>query len=99
MPAPVQLGPPRITLAEGTSLFVTSPDGTIDSGEGHGFFVHVTRLLSRYRIRMGRRRWTMISSAPITHYSAAFFFINPGLESPLGSIRRGTVALTLERTL
>ena len=99
MPAPVQLGPPRITLAEGTSLFVTSPDGTIDSGEGHGFFVHDTRLLSRYRIRLGRRRWTLISSAPITHYSAAFFFVNPGLESPLGSIRRGTVALTLERTL
>jgi glycogen debranching enzyme len=99
MPASVQLGPQRITLAEGTSLFVTAPDGTIDGGEGHGFFVQDTRLLSRYRIRMGRRRWTLVSSAPITHYSAAFFFINPGMESPLGAIRRGTVALTLERTL
>ena len=99
MPAPVQLGPPRIALAEGTNLFVSSIDGTIDGGEDHGFFVQDTRLLSRYRIRMGRRRWTLVSSAPITHYSAALYFVNPGVESPLGTIRRGTVALTLERTL
>ena len=96
----VQLGPPRITLAEGTSLFVTAPDGAVYAGENHGFFVQDTRLLSRYRIRLGRRRWTLISSAPITHYSAAFYFVNPGVESALGApLRRGTVALTVERTL
>lgn len=95
----VQLGPPRITLAEGTSLFVTALDGAVNAGEDHGFFVQDTRLLSRYRIRLGRRRWTLVSSAPITHYSAAFYFVNPGVESVLGPVRRGTVALTVERTL
>ncbi len=99
MPAPVQLGPPRIALAEGTSLFVSAPDGNVYTGEDQGFFVQDTRLLSRYRIRMGRRRWTLVSSAPITHYSAVLYFVNPGMESPQGTIRKTTVALTLERTL
>lgn len=99
MPARIQLGPPRLSLAEGTSLFVSAPDGNIYPGEDHGFFIQDTRLLSRYRIRIGRRRWMLVSSAPITHYSAAMYYVNPGMDSPLGSIRKATVALTLERTL
>lgn len=67
MPARIQLGPPRIALAEGSSLFVSAPDGNVYPGEAHGLFVQDTRLLSRYRIHIGRRRWVLFSSAPITH--------------------------------
>lgn len=99
MPAHIQLGPARISLAEGTSLFVSAADGGVHPGEDQGFFVQDTRLLSRYRLRIGRRRWMLVSSAPITHYSAALYFVNPGMDSPLGAIRKGSVALTMERTL
>jgi len=99
MPARIQLGPPRISLAEGSSLFVSAPDANVYPGEDHGLFVQDTRLLARYRIRIGRRRWQLVSSAPITHYSAQAHFTNPALDSPLGVIRQGAVALTLERTL
>lgn len=99
MPARIQLGPPRISLAEGSSLFVSAPDGNIYPGEDHGLFVQDTRLLSRYRIRIARRRWLLFSSAPITHYSAQLYYVNPGMDSPAGTIRKGSVAMTLGRTL
>lgn len=99
MPARVQLGPPRISLAEGSTLFVSAPDGNVYPGEHQGLFAQDTRLLSRYRLRIARRRWLLYSSAPITHYSAQFYYVNPGMDSPAGSIRKGTVALTVGRTL
>ena len=99
MPARIQLGPPRISLAEGSSLFVSAPDGNVYPGEAHGLFVQDTRLLSRYRIRIARRRWLLFSSAPITHYSAQLYYVNPAMDSPAGTIRKGSVAMTLGRTL
>ena len=99
MPARMQHRPPRISLAEDSSLFVTSPAGEIDPDEEHGFFVQDTRLLSRYRLRIGRRRWLLVSSAPITHYSVQFSYVNPGLNSPQGLIHRNSLGLTVERTI
>ncbi|HXF82334.1 MAG TPA: glycogen debranching N-terminal domain-containing protein [bacterium] len=99
MPERIQLGPPRLALAEGTTLFVSAPDANIYPGEDHGLFVRDTRLLSRYRIRLGRRRWLPVTSAPVTHYSAQAFFVNPAFDSPMGMIRRGSVALIVERAL
>jgi glycogen debranching enzyme len=110
MPSRVQLGLPRIALAEGSSLFVTSPEGRIKPDEELGFFVADTRLLSRYDIRFNHRRWLPVSSAPNTHYSGRWFYVNPGLRrgdralnpsaaSGSGVIRRGAVAMTVERTI
>jgi len=99
MPGSLQLGPPRITLAEGTTLFVSAPDGNIYPGEEHGLFVRDTRLLSRYRLRLGRRRWLLVGSAPTSHYSAQAHFVNPAVTSSSGLIPRGTLALVWERTV
>lgn len=86
-------------MAEGSSIFVTSAAGELDPSEEQGFFVEDTRLLSRYRMRLGSRPWLLVSSAPITHYSAQWFFVNPGFESPHGLIRRSSLGLHVERTL
>lgn len=99
MPGSLQLGPPRITLAEGTTLFVSAPDGNIYPGEEHGLFVRDTRLLSRYRLRLGRRRWLLVGSAPTSHYSLQAHFVNPAVTSTSGLIPRGTLALVWERTV
>jgi glycogen debranching enzyme len=99
MPSRIQLGPPRLTLAEGSSLFVTSPTGEIDPRAEQGFFVRDTRLLSAYAIRIGRQRWLPVSSAPVTHYAARLFFVNPLVEGAGGRIRRNTLALRVATTL
>lgn len=99
MPSRIQLGPPRLTLAEGSSLFVTSPAGEISAGEEQGFFVRDTRLLSSYRIRIGGARWLLVSSAPVTHYAARLHFVNPRLEIAGEHIRRNTFALRVALTL
>lgn len=99
MPARVHLEAHRTTLVEGSSLFVASAAGEIDPSEEQGFFVQDTRLLSRYRMRLGDRPWLLVSSAPVTHYSAQWFFVNPGFESPHGLIRRSSLELHIERTL
>lgn len=99
MPARIRFGVPRTSLAEGSSLFVTSSEGEIDPAEEQGFFVQDTRLLSRYCLKVGRRSWLSVSSAPITHYSAQLFFVNPGFRSPHGLIRRTSLGLRVDRTL
>jgi glycogen debranching enzyme len=99
VPVRVQLEAPRLALAEGSHLLVSSPAGDIDPEEEHGFFVQDTRLLSRYRLRLGRRRWLPVSTAATTHYSAQLFYVNPGVETPQGPIRRHTLSLTVARTL
>jgi glycogen debranching enzyme len=99
MPARVHLEAHRTSLAEGSSIFVTSAAGELDPTEQQGFFVQDTRLLSRYRMRLGSRPWLLVSSAPVTHYSAQWFFVNPGFESPHGLIRRSSLELRVERTL
>jgi len=95
----IQLGPPRIALAEGSSLFVTSPEGEVEAIEQHGFFVSDTRLLSTYRLHLAHRPWLLVSSAPLGHYAAEFIFVNPDFEAPEGRVRRGTLGFRLQRTL
>ncbi|MDQ7859279.1 MAG: glycogen debranching N-terminal domain-containing protein [Armatimonadota bacterium] len=99
MSSRIQLGPPRLTLAEGSSLFVTSPAGEIDPRAEQGFFVRDTRLLSAYGIRIDRQRWLLVSSAPVTHYAARLYFVNPPVEGAGARIRRNTLALRVATTL
>jgi len=99
MPPRLQLGPPRIALVEGSSLFVSSPEGEVEPGEDHGFFVGDTRLLSTYRLRLAHRPWLPVASALLTHYAAEFIAVNPEFDAPEGRIREGLLALRLHRTL
>ncbi|MDR7542891.1 MAG: glycogen debranching N-terminal domain-containing protein [Armatimonadota bacterium] len=99
MPSRIQLGPARLTLAEGSSLLVTTPAGEIDPGEEQGFFVRDTRLLSSYRIRIDRSPWVLVSSAPVTHYAARLYFVNPTLSGGTVRIPRNTLALRVAYTL
>ena len=98
MPFPAQLGPPRVVLAEGSSLFITSPEGTIKPDEQLGFVVSDTRLLSRYEHRINGRRWMFVSAAPLTPYAARWFYLNPG-HRRRGRGWSGTVAMTIDRAL
>jgi glycogen debranching enzyme len=99
MPSRIQLGPARLTLAEGSSLLVATPAGEIEPGEEHGFFVQDTRLLSSYRMRIDRSPWVLASSAPITHYAARLYFVNPTLSGGAAKIPRNTLALRVALTL
>src|SRR3990170_1216200 len=98
MPSPAQSGHPRVVLAEGSSLFITSPEGTIKPDEQLGFVVSDTRLLSRYEHRINGRRWIFVSAAPLTSYAARWLYLNPG-HRRRGRGWSGTVAMTIDRAL
>src|SRR5690349_24041633 len=47
--------PDTLYLSRGRTVFATNRDGFVDNGPGHGLFVHETRLLSRYVLRVDGR--------------------------------------------
>src|SRR5215216_814874 len=50
-------------VSRGRCVMATAVDGTIDAQPDHGFFVHETRLLSRWRYRIdGEAPWANASS-------------------------------------
>lgn len=93
-----QLGPSRIVLAEGSTLFITTPEGAIPPDAQLGFIASDTRLLSRYERRINGRPWMWLSSASVTPYAARWYYLSPG-HRRRGRGRTGTVAMTIERTL
>ena len=68
----------------------TGVDGTIDAHPEHGFFVHETRLLSRWCYRIdGERPWPNASSCvQQDHWLGYFIIAAPG--APLADADQGS---------
>jgi len=99
MPTEVKAGFDVITVNHGQTFMVTSPEGDARGSEQQGLFTRDVRFLSHYRYRINGRKWTLVTSSPVSHTSARFEFTNPALLSASGSIPKGVLGLTVERTV
>ena len=50
MPVEIKVGPPVITINQGTAFMVTDERGEIDGASEQGVFAGDTRLVSHYRL-------------------------------------------------
>jgi len=95
----IQVGPPIITIHQGSSFMVTTTAGEITAEAQLGLFVKDTRLISSYRVFVDGKPWRLATSAAISYYAARFYFVNAEPLGRDGPIAAQKVELRLERAL
>ena len=76
--------PQTVHIARGRSVLATAPDGLIDDHPDRGFFVHETRLLSRWRYLIDDAPPSANASSAVSqnHWVAYFVHPAPGVTPP-----------------
>jgi glycogen debranching enzyme len=95
----VQVGPATITIHFDDQVVVCEPDSKMSSTADQGFFARDTRMVSGYRLKLGRVAPVLLNSSEVSYYSSRFVFSNPELESTDGTVASGTLELILDRTV
>src|SRR5207237_10674873 len=78
VPVEIAVGPPVLTINQGSTFMVTDPtgqiladpDGAPTGAEQLGLFADDTRFLSHYAILANGQPWTRLSSAATSYYAA-----------------------------
>jgi len=99
VPVELKVGPPVLTINQGSTFMVTDLRGEIDSDSEHGVFSGDTRFVSSYKVFINGEPWELLSSAPVNHYVARIQLANPLVMTEDGSIGRHDVGLMLTRMI
>jgi glycogen debranching enzyme len=97
VPTEVKVGPPVLTINQGSTFMVTDERGEIDSESEQGIFTGDTRFVSFYQLYINQARWELLTSATISYYSARLQLANPAITTEAGDIDRHQVGLTVTR--
>jgi glycogen debranching enzyme len=97
--------PDTLYVSQNRSVLATRRDGFIDHEPDHGFFVHGTRLLSRYEYRLDGERWLPNGLSNIEQHSWLGYYVAPAPRIRIGSqpeavareIAQQTIELRLSR--
>jgi glycogen debranching enzyme len=76
MAVKVSIGPPIITINQGSTVMVTDLGGEIALESEQGVFAADTRFVSVYEICSNGRPWTRLTSSATTYLSAKVFLVN-----------------------
>jgi glycogen debranching enzyme len=97
MPARISVGPPVLTINQGSTFMVMAPDGQILPESEQGVFADDTRFLSYYAIFANGMPWNLLTSSTITYYAARVCLSNPAIPTERGDIPEGTLGLVIGR--
>jgi len=95
----IRVGPPVITLNQGSTLMVTTDAGEIAPDGELGFFAQDTRLISSYRFSIQDKPWLLATSAAVSYYGARYYFVSPRIATSGGLLPERQLELRLERTV
>ena len=96
----VRVGPAVITTHLDDEVLVSDPDASLSSGEQQGYFIADTRLVSGYRLKIGRVAPVLLNSSQIAAHSARFEFTNAALVDDEGSsLPEHSIHLRVDRCL
>jgi glycogen debranching enzyme len=98
MPVRINVGPPTLTINQGSTFMVTAKDGGITPDGEQGLFAADTRFLSSYGITINGRPWDHVNSSPVTHHIARVYLQNLTVPTDDGDIAPHTLSLALTRT-
>ncbi|HYI11808.1 MAG TPA: glycogen debranching N-terminal domain-containing protein [Thermoanaerobaculia bacterium] len=93
--------PFTVYIARGRSVLATTPEGVIDGGPDHGFFVHETRLLSRWRYSIDGQPPSpnALSSVRQNRWIGYYVIAAPGVPLPEQDAGSGQVPAASQNTL
>jgi SAM-dependent methyltransferase len=99
MAVEISVGPPVLTINQGSTFMVTELSGEIAANGEQGLFASDTRFVSYYAISANGDPWTPVTSgtpAPV-YYGARIHLTNGDLITEDIPVARGTIALTISR--
>lgn len=99
MPVEISVGPPILTINQGSTFMVTDLNGEIAADSEHGVFASDTRFVSYYAIFANGEPWQRLTSSPITYYAARIYLTNRPFASEEGNIPGRTLGLLITRVV
>ena len=99
MPVEISVGPPVLTINQGSTFMVTDLNGEIDADSEAGVFATDTRFVSYYAIFANGRPWLRLSSSATTYHTARIYCMNQLFATEAGEVPEGTLALVIARTV
>src|SRR6266511_2574700 len=99
MPVQLSVGPPSLTINQGSTFMVTGLDGTIEADSEHGVFSSDTRFVSFYALYANGAHWTRLTSSATTYYAARIHLTNPTFTTEAGDVPESALALAITRTV
>lgn len=97
MPLEVSVGPPVLTINQGSTFMVTEQDGQISSDRELGVFANDTRFVSYYASYANGQPWVRLSSSATAYYAARIYLTNPELATEDGTIAQGKLGFVISR--
>src|SRR5579864_5817893 len=95
----IKVGPDVITINRDQTFMISGLDGVVRGAAEQGLFTRDVPFHSHYRYKINGRKWSLVTSSPVSHSSARFEFTNPALLSASGPIPKHVVGLSVERTV
>lgn len=96
----VRVGPSVVTVHLDDEVLISDAAGLISSEAQQGYFIADTRLVSGYRLKIGRGVPILLNSSQVDAHSARFEFTNPQiLADDSYEIPESTLHLRLDRVL
>src|SRR5216683_6509593 len=99
MPFEISVGPPVLTINQGSTFMVTDLNGEIAADSEQGVFAGDTRFVSYYALFANGEPWVRLSSSPTSYFAARIYLTNPTIATEDGEIPAGTLALTVTRAV
>jgi glycogen debranching enzyme len=95
MPVEIKVGPPVLTINQGTVFMVTDERGEINGRSEQGIFAGDTRLVSHHRHYINGVPWTLLTSATVQYYAVRIELTNPALSTDIGDLAAAQIGLTV----
>jgi len=99
MPVQITVGPPVVTINEGSTFMVTDLNGEIHAESELGVFADDTRFVSYYAIFANGEPWMRLASSATTHDTARFYLTNRAFATEDGEVPAQTLGLVITRTV
>ena len=99
MPLDLQVGPPVLTINQGSTFVVSDMDGGISDKSELGVFSSDTRFVSYWSCAANGEAWLPLTSGANSYNTCRIYLTNPALLTEGGAVPEGTLGLTIERAV
>ena len=99
MVADVQVGPPKIAMAQAETVLVTEPDGQVKWPTKRGLYFRDTRVISAWTIYANGELWDLLNGGAIAPHAARVFLTNRAFSSEERPIPARPLGLMIGRQI
>src|SRR5438477_5321734 len=99
MPIEITVGPPVLTINQGSTFVVSEHSGNMRADSEHGLFASDTRFVSYWAVFANGMPWTLLTCSPVAYYAARVNLTNPAFPAEDGDVPEGALHLTIGRSI